>query len=41
MKEYLKPEVEYVDFAAEAIATNVGDGDVDLSIQEAPRPGQG
>lgn len=27
MKEYLKPEVEVVNFAAEAITIDIGDGD--------------
>ena len=39
MKEYMKPEVEVVDFATEAVALDIGEGDVLESGIDVPRPG--
>ena len=37
MKDYLKPEVEYVDFVTEKITTGEFDGDVASNDGEDPR----
>ena len=39
MKEYLKPEVEVIDFVTENVTVDIGDGDIISS--DVPRPGQG
>ena len=39
MKEYLKPEVEVVNFAAEAITIDIGDlGDISADVTRPTEP---
>lgn len=38
MKEYIKPEVEYIRFDSEAVLSNLGDGSTDIVSSDVSNP---